>query len=357
MFFAAPRLSFLTDRLRLLPGCVSLATSLAFIFIGIAGSRPAPASVTVFLSEPFGTFGAMVPVGHVGVYMDRVCADTPVHLRLCRPDEMGVVLSRYHHVANIDWLAIPIMPFLYGVDRPEDVPQFMTLPREAEIREQYRLAHLRAIIPDGKNRAPARKGEWVETIGVTYDRRVWGYRIETTVEQDQRLIDALNSRPNRRAYRLRTANCANFAADIINILYPGLVRGNKIADFGLMTPKQVARSIVAYGEAHPEANLTTINIPQIPGTLRRSRPPWGVAESGLKSKRYLFTLLVIQPEVILSCGIVYLGNGRWDPRAGANEISPERWLESRNPILTAASTPPDSSPDSARDEARIETQK
>jgi len=295
-----------------------------------------------------------MPVGHAGIYMDRVCADTPVHLRLCRPDEMGVVLSRYHRVADIDWLAIPIIPFLYGVDHPEDVPQFMTLRREADIREQYRLAHLRAIIPDGKNGGPARKGEWVETIGVTYDRRVWGYRIETTAEQDQRLIDALNSRPNRRAYKLRTANCANFAADIVNILYPGLVRENRIADFGLMTPKQVARSIVAYGEAHPEASLTTINIPQIPGTLRRSRPPWGVAESGLKSKRYLFTLLLIQPEVILSCSLVYLGNGRWDPGAGATEISPASWLESRNPILTTVLTRRDRFPDSAGNEAGTE---
>src|ERR1700759_4439559 len=107
-----------------------------FIF-SLMSAKPLVASMTMLLSEPFGSFGAMMPVGHAGIYLDHVCADTPVHLRLCRPGATGVVLSRYHRVANIDWLAIPVMPFLYGVDDPGEVPGFMTLPREAEIREQY----------------------------------------------------------------------------------------------------------------------------------------------------------------------------------------------------------------------------
>ena len=248
------------------------------------------AAVTVLLSEPFGSFGTMMPVGHAGVYLDRVCADTPVHLHPCQPGEMGIVLSRYHHlgrnhrVDDFDWLAIPILPFLYGVDRPDQVPRFMTLPQEATLREQYRLQHLRQIVPDGDDGGPAPKGEWVETIGVTFDRRVWAYQVETTAEQDQHLIDVLNDRPNLRAYRLRTANCADFAADIVNLLYPGLVRRNKVYDFGLMTPKQVALSIAIYGEAHSEARLAVMEIPQVSGTLRRSRPVWGVPEAGLKTK-------------------------------------------------------------------------
>lgn len=297
----------------------------------LAATR-AQAAVTVLISEPFGRFGTMMPVGHAGVYLDRVCADTPVHLRLCRPGEMGIVLSRYHHVENIDWLAIPIMPFLYGTDTADQVPDFMTLPKEAAIREDYRLQHLRDIVPDGKAGAPAKKGEWVETIGVTFDRRVWAYRIETTIDQDQRLIDTLNNRPNLRAYKLRTANCADFAADMVNILYPGLVRRNKVYDFGLMTPKQVARSIEAYGHSHPEANLAIMEIPQIPGTLRRSRPVWGVAEAGLKTKRYLVTLMVIQPEVILGCGIAYLDRGGWRVGAGATTVPPEAWISPANSV-------------------------
>jgi hypothetical protein len=301
----------------------------AAVLLAIAAGLFLPqlhASVTVLVSEPFGSFGAMMPLGHVGVYLDSVCADSPVHLRLCRPGEMGIVLSRYHRVANIDWLAIPIMPFLYGVDRPDQVPQFMTLPEEAAIRERYRLRYLRDIVPDGENGAPAKKGEWVETIGVTFDRKVWGYRIETTVEQDQRLIDTLNDRPNVRAYRLRTANCADFAANVINILYPGLVQRSKVYDFGLMTPKQVARSVAAYGNVHPEAKLSIMEIPQIPGTLKRSHSILGVAETGLKSKRYLLSLSIIQPEVVIGCGIAYLNHGSWKVGAGATPVQPAVWV-------------------------------
>ena len=305
-----------------------LAPALLALFLCLA--TPSRASVTVLLSEPFGRFGTMMPLGHVGVYLDRVCADTPTRLRLCRSGETGIVLSRYHRVADIDWLAIPILPFLYGVDNPGQVPSYMTLPREAEIREQYRLRYLRRIVPDGPDGGPAPKGEWVETIGVTFDRRVWAYRIETTAEQDQRLIDTLNDRPNRRAYKLRTANCANFAADMVNILYPGLVHQDKVADFGLMTPKQIARSMVAYSRLHPEVGLTVMEIPQIPGTLKRSRPIWGVSETGLKTKRYLFSLLLIQPEVIAGCAIVYLDHGRWKVGDGAVPVTPEAWLNPGN---------------------------
>jgi hypothetical protein len=180
-------------------------------------------------------------------------------------------------------------------------------------------------VPDGPSERPAPKGEWVETIGVTFDRRVWAYRIDTTVDQDKRVVEILNDRPNVRAYRLRTANCANFAGDVINMLYPGIMHLDKIADFGLTTPKQVARSVVEYSNVHPEVNLTVWEIPQVPGTLSRSRPIRGVAEAGLKTKRYLVSLLIVQPEVILGCGIAYLDHGRWAVGQGASQATPYTW--------------------------------
>src|SRR3984957_13558836 len=82
----------------------------------------AHASVTLLLEEPFGTFGGMNPTGHAAVYLSRVCADTPLSLRLCRDGEQGVVISRYHRVSGYDWIAIPLLPYLYAVDRPDQVP-------------------------------------------------------------------------------------------------------------------------------------------------------------------------------------------------------------------------------------------
>ena len=41
------------------------------------------------------------------------------------PGESGIVLSRYDGVGGYDWLAIPLVPYLYAVERPEDVPLFV----------------------------------------------------------------------------------------------------------------------------------------------------------------------------------------------------------------------------------------
>ena len=57
----------------------------------------------LLLEEPYGVFGTLNPTGHAAIYLERVCADTPVHLRLCNPGETGVVISRYKGMAGYDW--------------------------------------------------------------------------------------------------------------------------------------------------------------------------------------------------------------------------------------------------------------
>jgi hypothetical protein len=98
------------------------------------------------------------------------------------------------------------------------------------------------------------------------------------------------------------------------------VHHDKIADFGLMTPKQVARSLTEYAGAHPELHLKVWEVAQVPGSLRRSRPVRGGAEAGLKTKRYLFTLMVIQPEVPVGLTVLYLWHGRWKVGQGAEPM-------------------------------------
>jgi hypothetical protein len=92
-----------------------------------------------------------------------------------------------------------------------------------------------------------------------------------------------------------------------------------------MTPKTVARCVEAYGKANPELDFRVIEIPQVDGSLRRSRPVRGAAEAGLKTKRYLFTLLAIQPEVPLVCEILYLEHGRWRIGKDAEMVGPEEF--------------------------------
>jgi hypothetical protein len=299
-------------------------------------SPKAHAGVTVLIGEPFGNFGTMMPVGHTAVYLDRVCADGPLKLRMCHPGEpQGVVVARYHQIGALDWLASPVMEFLYATDKPEEVLKYATIDNSWELRQVYRRKYLLDIVPDGTEYDKA-TDEWWESAGTAYTRRLWGYQLDSTVEQDQRFVEIMNQRPNRHAYKLSNNNCADFAAQMVNLYYPGSVRRDKVADYGWMTPKEVARCVQAYGEGHPELHFRVLEIPQVPGSLRRSRPVRGAAEAGLKTKRYLLTLLVIQPEVPLVSWIMYLDRGRWQIGRNAEPVEPEFFNRNGEAALGAA---------------------
>jgi hypothetical protein len=262
----------------------------------------------------------MMPVGHTALYFDHLCADSPTTLRNCTASEQGVAVARYHRIGDLDWVATPIAPFLYGVDDPMQAPTFVTNQTADALRERYREAHLETIVP-----SPARKGEWSETIGSAFDRRLYLYEIDTTPQQDAALLAWLQSRPDSRRYSLLHANCADFAADAINLLYPHAIRRNRLGDFGMMTPKQVARAMEALGLTHPNLHLRVYEIPQLPGTLRRSRPLRGAAETFVKTKRYLAFFLVAQPELALADWIIYENKGKWKPKLPTQPLSPASW--------------------------------
>ncbi len=271
----------------------------------------ANASLTVLVGEPFGSFGTMMPNGHVTIYLDRVCADGPTRLRMCQPGEpQGVAVARLNAIGPIDWIASPILQFLYATDDAAKILPYATPESLEAIQARYREQNLLTLYPNGTEKNKL-NDEWWETVGVAYIRRVWGYQVATTEAQDLAFVASMNARDNRRNYHLHGRNCADFGADVVNFYFPGTVRVNRYADLDLMTPKQVARSLAAYGEAHPAANLRVFEIPQLPGSFRRSRPVRGAAESLLKIKRYLVTLLLIQPEAVAALWITYMERGRW----------------------------------------------
>jgi len=296
------------------------------LLLSVLTAASVHASIGLVVGEPFGSFGTMMPAGHAAIYLNHLCAETPTHLRPCRPGETGVVISRYHDLraTNLDWMAIPAVTFFYGVDDPANAPSFVTASLETELRETYRQQHLRSIAPDRINdngvSVPPPYGDWEEGIGAAFDRRLFLYTLDTTPEQDAAILALLNDDPNQRRYTLRRANCADFAADLLSTVLPGVFHRAKLADFDMTAPKTLARQLDAYGNAHPEMHLRVSEIPQVPGTLRRSRPLRGGAETFVKTKRYLATLLVIQPEAVLADWIVYEKKGKWTPGKDATPL-------------------------------------
>jgi hypothetical protein len=263
-----------------------------FLFLLLAGLAPqARANVTVLLEEPYSYDGALAGTGHTAVYLTRVCAATPVTLRRCNPGEHGVVISRYARIRGYDWIAIPLVPYLYAVENPEDVPLYADPKLETFLRDRYRRAHLEDIVPDAPG-GEMPKGDWYELIGSSYDRTNYGFEIETTPEQDNALIAWLNSRPNRASYNFVSRNCADFVREVLDFYYPDSVARGSIPDLFVSTPKHAAKSLARYGKSHPDLEFTKFVIPQVPGSVKRSRPVRGVLESLFRAKKYVVALAV-----------------------------------------------------------------
>src|SRR6266446_3252675 len=112
--------------------------------VGFA-SHTTASSATLLLEEPYGRLGFFTATGHSAVYLSGVCADSPLVLRRCLPGESGIVLSRYDGVGGYDWIAIPLIPYLYAVDRPEDVPLFADAKMAGFLRDRYRRKYLEDV--------------------------------------------------------------------------------------------------------------------------------------------------------------------------------------------------------------------
>jgi hypothetical protein len=296
------------------------------IFVLILGAARANAAAALLLEEPYGKLGAFMAQGHAAIYLSRVCAETPLVLRRCKAGESGVVISRYNGVNGYDWIAIPLIPYLYAVEKTDDVPLFANAKLAAFLRNQYRRKHLEAVAPDAPD-GETPTGNWYELVGTSYDRTVYSYEIQTSPEQDNALIRKLNSLPNESHFKTVNRNCADFARGIINFYYPKAVRRSIIAAAGMSTPKQIAKSLVKFNSRHPELESSAFVIPQVPGSMPRSTKVRGVAESLLKTKKYVIPLAILQPYVAGGIALAYVSNGRFDPSHNAMIMDSERELQ------------------------------
>ncbi len=315
------------------------------LFALLAVLPEARAGAAVLLAEPYGGLARFSPTGHVAVYLDRVCAASPTELRRCRPGELGVVISRYNKVGGYDWIAIPWIPFLYAVERAEDVPASVNPEIVASLRDDYRRRFLRDIAPDLPNgRIP--KGDWVQLVGAAYDRRIYGFEIETSAARDDELIAEFNSRKNRRRFSTLRRNCADFAKDVINFYHPKAVRRSIVADVGITTPKQVAKSLVKFSQKHPELQFSAFIVEQVSGDIPRSKRVRGVLEALVKTKKYAVPMLAVHVLLTPALAVGYFTTGRFNPSKYAVATYDPAALEQRallrNGVAVAATVPPPS---------------
>lgn len=312
-----------------MPGLRTIRRAVCTLFVLVlACAGLAGASATLLLEEPYGHLGFFTATGHAAVYLSGVCAETPLVLRPCAPGELGIVISRYDGVGGYDWVAIPLIPYLYAVDRAEDIPLFTDPKMVYFLRDQYRRKYLEMVAPDRDDgRAPG--GNWYELVGSAYDRTAYGFEIETSAEQDAAFIERYNFAANRSHFHLTYRNCADFAKDVMNFYYPKALHRSIVADAGITTPKQMAKMLIKFSDRHEELEFRRYAIPQVPGSAARSTPVHGVVESFLKSKKYIVPTAVVNP-ILAGCVVaVYFGTGagRFNPSQHAMVYNAERVLE------------------------------
>ena len=289
-----------------------------FIFVFLGGTGRARGDVALLVEEPYGFFGSVIPTGHTAIYLNHVCAETPTLLRHCQPGESGVVISRYSRIQKLDWVAIPLLPYLYAVEHAVDVPERIDAASVERMRQHYAEDHLQSLA------SPVAeydlKNVWSQLLGAAYIRKIYSFEIATNDEQDDRLIAEFNGRSNFGRFSLITNNCADFSLRVLNFYYPHAVKRSITADVAITTPKQLAKSLTAYARQHDQLGLNEIIIPQVPGSIHRSHPPRGVVESLLKTKKYALPIIVLQPYVLAGIAATYLTMGRFDLAHNATVI-------------------------------------
>ncbi len=267
------------------------------------------AQSALLMEEPYGFFGMLNPTGHNAIYFERICAETPVKLRRCAPGELGAVIARYQGIDGYDWVAIPLIPYLYSVENAADVPERVDREMVAQLRDHYREEHLQIL---GPNLSPGNlvRGGWTQLLGAAYERRIYAFRFETSEAQDNALIEKLNALPNRTRFDLLFNNCADFARVILNDYFPRTFSRSIFPDAGMTTPKQITYKLVRFARKNPGTKLTVFEIPQIPGYRRRSHSAKTIDESFVTTL-YAIPIALANPYLAGGLFVDYLVRGRY----------------------------------------------
>ncbi len=195
---------------------------------------------------------------------------------------------------SYEWNAVPLNVYLYGVEDESARPLYAstddaldaagTLPREVSgkpVHGQLRDRSKRAVARDG--------GGQLSSAMFTCSR------MKTTAEQDRALIAKFNGRGTWATSTGLTNNCADFARSVVNTYFPGAAKADHINDFGITSPKAIAKSFSHYGVKHPELEFHVVRFSQIPGEYTPSKDNRKGTEELFRANRWRLPLAILRP--------------------------------------------------------------
>ncbi len=325
-------------------GSLSVLGGVLVLFISLL-SPAARADVGVVLNESLDTSVARITgSGHTAVYFSDICRETPVKLRLCHSGENGSIISNYTSLGEdepFEWNVVPLNIYLYGVEDARNRPVFGSEKIKDALEERYRAKYLVGYC-ESVSCQTSNKAEWREMVAASLSRSIYIFVVATTVDQDRALIEKFNSRPNVNHFNAMTRNCANFARLIINTYFPGATHADYINDFGMTSPKAIARSFTRYSLKHPESQFRVLHIAQVPGTLKRSTEVRTGTEQLYRSKKLLAPMLIFAAHELPAVAASYLVIGRFNPQSTWEKYPTAEASAARHRIKLAKSEKQDS---------------
>ncbi|MGB7847014.1 MAG: hypothetical protein WBL63_15470 [Candidatus Acidiferrum sp.] len=315
---------------------------LAFLFASVAGHR-AYGDVGVVLNESLDeSMDRITGTGHSAIYFSRICAESPIKLRMCRPGELGSVMSIYINIGEdqpFEWNIVPLNVYLYGVEDSRNRPIFGSYKVKHVLEERYREKYLSEYCASSACRTSG-KAEWREMVAATLIRGVHIFVVDTSVEQDRELVAEFDDSANKNHFNGATHNCADFTREVINTYFPHAVNRDYVNDFGMTSPKAVARSFTHYALRHPELNFRVMHFPQVPGAIKRSSEVRAGTEQLFHSKKLLIPMIIFADHALPVVAGSYVFTGRFNPqhefeKHPAAELGPENLTSPPRPPAAA----------------------
>jgi hypothetical protein len=122
---------------------------------------------------------------------------------------------------------------------------------------------------------------------------------------------------------------------VINSYFPHATSPDYINDFGMTSPKAIARSFTRYALRHPETHFRVLHFAQLPGTLKRSSEVRDGTEQLYHSKKLLVPMLLFAEHALPVVAASYLVTGRFNPERESEDYPTAEITETSHQIRVA----------------------